>query len=163
MRAALLVAAAALAACRVTPVGLTDPHARAIEDSVRTTFADYVARFNARDVDSVVRFYSAAPDFQWIEDGQPRYASRAEVRRALDGLAAYRDVRLSVDPPRIVALAAGAASIAVTFDQSLVDSNGGGTGFVGAITIAAVRTPAGWKWRAGHTSVRRDPITTQRR
>lgn len=163
MRLAAALLVAALVACRIAPVGLTDPHARAIEDSVRTTFVDYVARFNARDVDSVARFYSAAPDFQWIEDGQVRYASRAEVRAALETLAAYRNVRLSVDPPRIVALAAGAAAISVTFDQALVDSTGGGVGMLGAMSIAAVRTPAGWKWRAGHTSLRRDPVTPTRR
>ncbi len=158
-----ILLAAVWTACRVAPAGLTDPHARAIEDSVRATFVDYVARFNARDVDSVSRFYSGAPDFQWIEDGQVRYASRAEVRAALESLQAFKDVRLSVDAPRIVALSAGAAAVTATFDQALVDSGGSGVGIVGAMTIAAVRTPAGWKWRAGHTSLRREPVTPPRR
>jgi ketosteroid isomerase-like protein len=163
VRLAVGILAAGLAACRIVPVGLTDPHARAIEDSVRATFGDYVARFNARDVDSVARFYSSAPDFRWIEDGQLRYSSRAEVRAALEGLQAFKDVRLSVDPPHVVALSAGAAALTVTFDQALVDSAGGGVGIVGAMSIAAARTPAGWKWRAGHTSLRREPVTPPRR
>lgn len=153
-----LIVAALAAACTIAPAGLTDDHGRAIVDSVGAAFADYVARFNARDIDSVSRFYSNAPDFQWLEDGQPRYASRSEVRAALDRLNVYRDVRFTADPPTIVALGPGAASITVTFDQALVDSAGGGTGVVGAMSIAAVRTPAGWKWRAGHTSLRRDPV-----
>jgi ketosteroid isomerase-like protein len=151
------IAAALLAACRVAPAGLTAEHARAIVDSVGATFVDFVARFNARDVDSVARFYSDQPDFHWIEDGELRYRSRAEIRDALAQLAPFRDVRFSADPPRIVALAPGAAALVVTFDQALVDSSGGGTGIVGAMSIAAVHGPAGWKWRSGHTSVRREP------
>ena len=157
-RLRLVLAVLALGACTVAPAGLTADHARAIVDSVGTTFADYVARFNARDLDSLARFYSDAPDFTWIEDGQPRFGSRSEVRTALERLREFRDVRLTADPPRIVALGPGAAALSVTFDQALVDSTGGGTGIVGAMSIAAVRTPAGWKWRAGHTSLRRDPV-----
>ena len=152
------LAAAGLAACRPAPAGLTADHAHAIVDSVRTTFESYITRFNARDVDSVARFYSDAPDFHWIEDGVVRYTSRSDVQAALAGLAVWRDVRLTADAPRIVALAPGAATLAVTFDQALVDSAGGGTGVVGALSLAAVHTPAGWKWRSGHTSLRREPV-----
>ena len=151
------VTAAVLAACRVAPAGLPPDHARAIVDSVNATFVDFVARFNARDIDSVARFYSDAPGFHWVEDGVMRYNSRSEIRAALQQLATYRDVRLSADPPHIVALSPSAAALAVTFDQALVDSAGGGIGVVGAMSIAVVRTPAGWKWRAGHTSLRREP------
>jgi hypothetical protein len=38
-----------------------------------------------------------------------------------------------------------------------VDSTGGGFGLVGAMSLAAVHTPAGWKWLSGHTSLRREP------
>lgn len=152
------VLAALCAACRPAPTGLTAEHARAIADSVRNTFAAYVERFNARDVDSVMRFYSDAPDFQWIQDGQLSYSSRSEIRPAIESLRAFKDIRFSADAPRIVALAPGAASLAFTFDQALVDSAGGGVGVVGAMSIAAVHTPAGWKWRAGHSSLRHEPV-----
>jgi ketosteroid isomerase-like protein len=158
MRARWVIAAALLAACRIAPAGLPQDHARAIVDSVGATFADFVARFNARDVDSVARFYSDAPDFHWMEDGDLRYASRSDIRAALQRLTAFRDVRFSADPPRIIALAPGAATLAVTFDQALVDSTGGGIGVVGAMTIAVVHAPGGWKWRSGHTSLRREPV-----
>ena len=158
MKSLWVLAAAYVAACRVVPAGLTNDHARAIVDSVRTTFEDYVARFNARDLDSVARFYSDAPDFHWVEDGEVRYASRSEVRAALDRLKTVRDLRFSADAPRIVALSPGAATLAVIFDQAIVDSAGGGTGVVGAMSLTAVNTPAGWKWRGGHTSLRREPV-----
>jgi allophanate hydrolase subunit 1 len=106
----------------------------------------------------VVRFYADAPEFQWVEDGAVRYSSRAEVRAAFDRLAAFNDVRFSADAPRVVALAPGAASLAVTFDQALVDSTSAGVGVAGALSIAAVHTPAGWKWLTGHTSLRREPV-----
>ena len=158
MRGCWVLAAACVAACRVAPAGLTNDHARAIVDSVRATFEDYVARFNARDIDSVARFYSDAPDFHWVEDGEVRYSSRSEVRAALDRLTTVRDLRFSADAPRIVAVAPGAATLAVIFDQALVESAGGGTGVVGAMSLTAVHTPAGWKWRGGHTSLRREPV-----
>lgn len=151
------VAAVLIAACRTVPAGLTDDHARAIVDSVQATFADYVARLNARDVDSASRFYADGPDFHWVEDGVVRYDSRSDVRAALERLAAFKAVRFSADPPRITAMAPGAATLAVTFDQALVDSTGGGFGLVGAMSLAAVHTPAGWKWLSGHTSLRREP------
>ncbi len=163
MRTRWILAAALVAACRVAPAGLAQDHAKAIVDSVGATFADFVVRFNARDVDSVARFYSDAPDFHWMEDGDLRYGSRSDIRDALGRLATFRDVRFSADPPRIVALAPGAATIAVTFDQALVDSTGGGIGIVGAMSIAVVRTPGGWKWRSGHTSLRREPAQPGRR
>lgn len=147
-----------LAACRVAPAGLTGSHARAIVDSVQVTFAAYVARLNARDVDSVARFYADAPGFQWVEDGEVRYTSRADVRTALERLTAYKDFRFSADAPRVVALAPGAAALSVTFDQALVDSSGHGFGMAGAMSVAAQHTPAGWKWLSGHTSLRREPV-----
>lgn len=158
MRARWMILVASVTACRIAPAGLPQDHARAIVDSVGATFADFVVRFNARDMDSVARFYSDAPDFHWMEDGDMRYGSRSDIRDALQRLVSFRDVRFSADPPRIVALAPGAATIAVTFDQALVDSTGGGIGVVGAMTIAVVRGPAGWKWRSGHTSLRREPV-----
>jgi len=158
VKAGCIVAAALVAACRIAPAGLTDEHARAIVDSVRATFADYVVRLNARDIDSVFRFYADAPGFQWVEDGAVRYATRAEMRAAFERLAGVKDVRFSADAPRIVALAPGAASLAVTFDQAMVDSAGAGVGIAGAMSIAAVHSPAGWKWLTGHTSLRREPI-----
>lgn len=157
MRLGWSITAALITACRIAPAELTDTRARAIADSVGATFADYVARLNARDIDSVVRFYADDPGFQWVEDGEVRYTSRGAIRAALQRLAVYQAVRFSADPPRVVALAPGVATLAVTFDQALIDSAGSGSGIVGAMSIAAVHTPAGWKWLSGHTSVRREP------
>jgi ketosteroid isomerase-like protein len=158
LKLAPLAGGVALAlACRPAPARLSAEHARAIVDSVRATFADYAGRLNARDIDSVARFYSADSGFVWLEDGQVRYRSRDSIRVALAGLLAFRNVRISIDSPAVTALGPGAAAISATFDQALVDSAGGGAGFVGAMTIAARHTPAGWKWIAGHTSVRREP------
>jgi ketosteroid isomerase-like protein len=159
VRLAAVILAAGLAACRIAPAALTDEHARAIVDSVRTTFGDYVARLNARDLDSVARFYADAPGFQWVEDGDVRYASRSDIQDALRRLAVYRDIRFSADEPRVVALAPGAAALAVTFDQALVDSGGEGSGTAGAMSLAAVHRPGGWKWLTVHTSLRREPVT----
>jgi len=151
-----LAIAVALVACRAAPAQLTAEHARAIVDSVGAAFAAYAARLNARDIDSVARFYAADSAFVWLEDGMVRYRSRAEIRTALQRLTAYKNVRISLDAPAIVALGPGAAALSATFDQALVDSGGGGFALVGAMTIAATHTPAGWKWAAGHTSVRRE-------
>jgi len=148
--------ALALVACRPAPAQLTGEQAHAIVDSVAAAFSDYVARLNARDVDSVMRFYLSDSAFVWLEDGAVRYRSPAEIRPALDRLKSYRNVRFSFDAPLIVAQGPGAATINSTFDQSLVDSAGGGFALVGAISVAARHTPAGWKWATGHTSVRRE-------
>ena len=157
MKACWSAAAALATACRIGPATLTDDHARAIVDSVHAAFADYVTRLNARDVDSVSRFYADAPGFQWVEDGDLRYSSHAEVRAALGRLGTSKSLRFSADAPRVVALAPGAATLSVTFDQALVDSAGRGFGVAGAMSIAAVHTPHGWKWLTGHTSLRREP------
>lgn len=132
-------------------------------DSVGATFADYTARLNARDADSASRFYAQDSSFVWLEDGMVRYRSRTEIQQALERLAAFQSVRISIDEPAIIALGPGAAALNVTFDQALVDSAGGGVALVGAMTIAVKRTPAGWKWATGQTSIRREPRPEPRR
>lgn len=106
LQAALLLT---LAACRPAPAQLSAEHARALVDSVAAAFADYAARLNARDVDSAARFYSSDESFVWVEDGQVRYRSRADIRTALQPLTTYKSVRIDMDQPLIVALGPGAA------------------------------------------------------
>jgi ketosteroid isomerase-like protein len=129
-------------------------------DSVTATFAEYSARLNARDADSASRFYSPDTAFVWLEDGMVRYRSREDIRQALQRLATFRSVRISLDQPIVIPLGPGAAAINVTFDQAFVDSAGGGVALVGAMTIAARHTPDGWKWATGPTSIRREPRPT---
>lgn len=147
----------ALAACRSAPPPFDAAAQRAVADSVRATFADYVARLNARDIDSVIRFYSHDSSFVWMEDGMVRYRTPDDIRKELARLPSYKQVRFSFDAPLVIALGPGAATLTSTFDQALLDSAGGGFAVVGAMTIAARHTPAGWKWATGHTSVRREP------
>jgi hypothetical protein len=110
----------------------------------------------------VIQFYAAESSFVWIEDGMVRYRSRTEIRTALQGMLAFKEIRITLDSPLVVALGPGAAALSATFDQALVDSAGSGVGLVGAMTIGVQHTPSGWKWATGHTSVRREPRPPQR-
>jgi hypothetical protein len=86
-----------------------------------------------------------------------RYRTRAELHAALNQLTRFRAVRFTVVESHATAVAPGVATLNLTFEQSLTDSGGGGSGLIGAMSLTAVHTTAGWKWLTGHTSVRREP------
>jgi len=144
-----------VAACG--PSSLSDGHATAIEDSVRTMLDDFMEVARANDWDSVVTFYADDPRFQIVEDGVVRYRSRDEVHSALASMGSGMKVSTDYDETAIEALAPGTATLTTRFESSITDTSGWGFAFGGIVTWTLVNTESGWKILQGHTSTARPP------
>ena len=136
---------------------LSEGHAAAIEDSVRTTFDGFMHAAQANDWDSVITFYADDPRFRIVEDGEVRYRSRDEIRSALASMGSGMQVSTDYDETTIEAIAPGIASLTTTFETSISDTLGNGFGFGGIVTLTLVHTASGWKILQGHTSTARPP------
>ncbi|MEO5799181.1 MAG: nuclear transport factor 2 family protein [Gemmatimonadales bacterium] len=147
-----------ITACRATPVAppsavLTPAHSAAITDSVNATLEQFRAAFAARDIDATMRFYADDPRFRWVEDGELRYASKAEVATALRTFVpSLKAIELSYYDPVVTPLAPGVAVVATRFAQKITDSSGVMRGFAGAMSMTLIHGDSGWRFLVGHTS-----------
>ncbi|MES2305097.1 MAG: nuclear transport factor 2 family protein [Gemmatimonadota bacterium] len=159
----------AISACRAAPVAtptsaLTPAHSAAIADSVSATLGEYRAAFAARDIDATMRFYADDPRFRWVEDGELRYSSKAEVAAALRAFVpSLKAIELSYYDPVVTPLAPGVAVVATRFAQKITDSAGVMRGFAGAMSMTLIHGDSGWRFLVGHTSslVPRPPTATK--
>ncbi|HET9065530.1 MAG TPA: hypothetical protein VFN22_06920 [Gemmatimonadales bacterium] len=140
-------------ACTPSTPTLDAAHRLAIIDSVETRLTAFRAAVGGMQADSVAQFYLADSTFRWIEDGEVRYHSRAEVATAIRDAAPFMsDASLLYDGTVITPLAPGVASIVTGFAQKFTTPDGQRAGFAGAITAVMVDTPDGWMFQSGHTS-----------
>lgn len=131
----------------------TDAHRAAIVDSVAETLGAFRVAVAAMDADSVASFYANDSTFRWIEDGEVRYRSRAEVAAALRAAAPYMgNSQLTYDGTSITAVAPGVASLVTGFAQRFTTPDGETGGFAGAITAVLVHREGRWQFLTGHTS-----------
>ena len=137
----------ALLACAREPDGLTPAHAAAIGDSVRSAMATYQRFATTARWDSLAAMYSRDDDLRWIEDG--KRANGPAIRTELLGLGALH-VETAYDSTEVAALAPGVASLTTYHRTHFV---GTPVQFAGAISMIWVHEPAGWRIRAGHSSV----------
>lgn len=152
-----LVCAALLAGCSApapVPAGFTPAHAAAISDSVTAVLEEFRLAFSARDFDRVLQFYADDPRFRWIEDGEVRYTSKAQLAKALVAFGApLRSLEISFFDPVITPLAPGVAAVTTRFAQKITDSSGATQGFAGAMSMSVIHAEQGWRFLVGQTSL----------
>jgi len=148
---------AALAAAGCAPgrrASLDDAHRSAIVDSVRSVVAAWTGAMNHRDANAAARYYADDPEFRWIENGEIRYTSPAEVAAAMnDVFPSLRSFDLHLVEPTITPLAPGAASVTASFTQAMTDTTGHVVGIAGAVSFTMVHADSGWRILVGHASV----------
>jgi SnoaL-like domain len=140
------------AGCTQPVPELSAGHAAAIRDSVTTTLEAFRRYSAARQWDSLTAIYAAEPGFRWLENGEVRYRSGAEIRQALSGVPATTRIVTSYQDTEILAIAPGIASVNTRFQTQFLDSTTAPFSFGGAITMTLVHRPEGWRIIAGHTS-----------
>lgn len=140
------------AACARAAPGLSEAHATAIRDSVTATLEDFRRHAADRQWDSMIAIYATDPGFRWLENGEVRYRSAAEIRQALAGVPATTRIVTSYRDTEILALAPGIASVNTLFQTQFLDSATTSFRFGGAITMTLLHRPEGWRIVAGHTS-----------
>lgn len=138
---------------------MSDAHAAAISDSVRATLDDFRRYSAASQWDSLVATYADDQRFRWIENGEIRYRSPADIRRSLSGLPAGTRLETSYEGTEITPLAPGVASVVTFFRTRIAESTASdGVSFGGAMTMIFVNEGRHWRILGGHTSspVQRD-------
>lgn len=140
------------AGCAQPAPQLAAGHAAAIRDSVTMTLEAFRRHSAARQWDSLTAIYDTEPGFRWLENGEVRYRSGAEIRQALSGVPATTRIVTSYQDTEILAVAPGIASVNTQFQTEFLDSTTAGFSFGGAISMTLVHRPEGWRIIAGHTS-----------
>lgn len=151
----LVLCAALVAGCRAPAAPqFTVANAAAVADSATQALEQFRLAFSARDFDRALAFYADDPRFRWIEDGEVRYTSKAQLARALREFAApLRSIELSFYDPVITGVAPGVATITTRFAQKISDSSGATQGFAGAMSMTMIHADSGWRFLTGHTSL----------
>lgn len=139
---------------------LSTEHAAALRDSLAMTLIDYTNRFNAHDVDSLIRFYADDPRWVWAAEGRVARQSKTLVKERIESLAGFSRWRIRYAKMSIVPLAPGLAFVTTEYAMRFGDSLVTRLRFVGALTTFWVNTPAGWKISGGHSSTLPEAIAT---
>jgi ketosteroid isomerase-like protein len=151
----LTLCAALLMGCRApATTAFTAADAAAVADSVTQALEAFRLAFSARDFDSALTYYADDPRFRWIEEGEVRYTSKAQLAKVLREFAApLRSIELSFYDPVVTAVAPGVATITTRFAQKITDSTGATQGFAGAMSMTMIHADSGWRFLVGHTSL----------
>jgi ketosteroid isomerase-like protein len=119
----------------------------------RATFTKYKEVLNAADWPAVLSFYADDPRFEWIENGEVRYASKDAIAPAFEAMVGTGSkIRYVTDPPRIAVLAPSVVNLRTKFETTITDKDGKPFTFGGMITIDMIKTVTGWKFLRGHIS-----------
>jgi ketosteroid isomerase-like protein len=119
----------------------------------RAAFQKYAEVLNAADWPAVLSFYADDPRFEWIEDGEVRYASKDAIAPAFEAMVGTGSkIRYKAEPPRIAVLASNVVNLRTKFETTIIDKAGKAFTFGGMITIDMIKTKDGWKFLRGHTS-----------
>ncbi len=156
MRSARLLAATALitavVACDRREATLTPAHAAAIQDSVKAMLADFQRLSAARQYDSASSLYAEGAGFRWIENGEVRARSAAQIRKGLGAVPRTTRIETTFQDLDITPVAPGVALVITPYRTRFVDSAGGGFAFGGVLSMTIVHRPEGWRFLQGHTS-----------
>ena len=140
-------------------IGAPMPSA-ATADAVAQAFAAFRACLDSGDYAGAMDSYADDPRFAWIEDGQVRYRSRAEVARAFEQLRAMGPVRFAYGDPHVALLARDLALLTVAFETT-VGAGPQAYAFRGTMTVTMLRTGAAWRFLVGHSSSNRARIASR--
>jgi hypothetical protein len=137
-----------------SPGELTSARRDDIADRVRE-FADRVASDVSHDGPIAwLSYFSDAPSFFMAVNGQVAFASGAQARAAMPGIAhAFRHIDLHWgSDERVDALTPDLAVFSSSWREELIDSEGGRTQQAGYFSGIVERHAGGWRFRDAHWS-----------
>jgi ketosteroid isomerase-like protein len=149
----LIIAAALFASPLGTTVAAQRAPAADPGGEARAAFQRYSQVLNAADWPAVLSFYADDPRFEWIEDGEVRYASKDAIAPAFEAMVGTGSkIHYKAAPPHIAVLAPNVVNLRTKFETTIIDKDGKPFTFGGMITIDMIKTKDGWKFLRGHTS-----------
>lgn len=155
--APVLVAAMFLAVSACTnPFSSTQTSSTAAPEEapeVKSAIEQFVAKYNAHDVDGVSEFYADDPNFRWIEDGRVVYEGRAAAVAGLTNFfAGFGDSRLEAYEVKVSMLTDESAVASFKFSQIVAANGQASLKFEGTMSLAMSDRDGGWKIVVGHKS-----------
>jgi ketosteroid isomerase-like protein len=149
----LIVCVVLSASSLVAPLAAQRAPAADPGGEARAAFQKYSEVLNAADWPAVLSFYANDPRFEWIEDGEVRYASKDAIAPAFEAMVGTGSkIRYKTEPPHIAVLAPNVVNLRTKFETTIIDKDGKRFTFGGMITIDMIKTRDGWKFLRGHTS-----------
>jgi hypothetical protein len=126
--------------------------AAAIRKSVQATLDAYREHAAAGRWEELMRLYADDPRFRWVSSGIVEARSVEQIRKYFAALPPGTRVETTYQDAEITPLAPGVAAVTTLFQTRLVEPQGGGFSFGGALTMTLVERPEGWKILSGHAS-----------
>jgi SnoaL-like protein len=141
-----------------TAQALPEDQAAAIRRGVQATLDAYREHAAAGRWEELMRLYADEPRFRWVASGTVEARSVEQIRKYFAALPPGTRVENTYQGTEITPLAPGVAMVTTLFQTRLVDPQGGGFAFGGALTMTLIERPDGWKILNGHSSsaVRRE-------
>jgi hypothetical protein len=131
---------------------MTEDQAAAIRRGVQATLDAYREHAAAGRWEELMRLYADEPRFRWVASGIVEARSVEQIRKYFAGLPPGTRVENTYQGTEITPLAPGVAMVTTLFQTRLVDPQGGGFAFSGALTMTLIERPDGWKILNGHSS-----------
>jgi muconolactone delta-isomerase len=144
--------AAGAAANPASMQAMPEDHAAAIRRSVQATLDAYREHAAAGRWEELLRLYADEPRFRWVASGIVEARSVEQIRKYFAGLPPGTHVDTTYQDTEITPLAPGVAMVTTLFQTRLIDPQGGGFTFGGALTMTLIERPDGWKILSGHSS-----------
>jgi len=126
--------------------------ATAIRQGVQATLDAWRQHAAAGEWDALMRLYADEPGFWWVERGTVVSRSVDAIRQKLTSLPAGTRIENTFQETEINPVAADVAEVVTSFQTRLVDPQGGGYSFGGAMSMTFVKRQDGWKILNGHAS-----------
>lgn len=124
------------------------------EGEVRALLEEYAASASALDWDRLLGLYADDARFHWMESGQLAYDGRDSVVEQIRTLAPIIErFDFEILEPRVLVLSPEHAHASMRFREKMTLVSGEALELEGAITTLLLRTEAGWRLLAGHTSI----------
>jgi hypothetical protein len=131
---------------------LSEDQAGAIRRGVQATLDAYREHAAAGRWEELMRLYADEPRFRWVASGIVEARSVDQIRKHFAALPPGTRVENTYQGTEITPLAPGVAMVTTLFQTRLVDPQGGGFAFGGALTMTLIERPDGWKILNGHSS-----------
>ena len=150
--AAASAGAAGSAANAASAEAMTMDQAAAVRRGVQAALDAYRERAAAGRWEELMRLYADEPRFRWVASGIVEARSVEQIRKYFAALPPGARVETTFQDTEITPLTPGAAMVTTLFQTRLVDPQGGGFSFGGALTMTLIERPDGWKILNGHSS-----------
>jgi len=137
---------------------MPEDQAAAIRRGVQATLDAYREHAAAGRWEELMRLYADDPRFRWVASGIVEARSVDQIRKYFAALPPGTRVENTYQGTEITPLSSGLAMVTTLSQTRLVDPQGGGFAFSGALTMTLIERPDGWKILNGHSSspVRRE-------